>query len=192
MTNQAAQYGVTIQAAPETAAAWRAVSVRRLTPAQNGSSHNVFVKVLQPNGDRDRNPNLRIGWTWEGRRPNEDAPPVKLDKSDHNERGHGDVPISTMSQKIAVWIQGDGLNSDRVAGMHTNFPYDEGPGNTRGHYSYEVIFQRSQGVVIVPPVEPDKPTTPDTVTKAEFLIVANALQNQVDELKAILKRWDGD
>lgn len=187
MTNLAAAYGVVVESVIASPA-WRAVSVRRLSAKENGSSHNVFVKVLQPNGDRDRNPALRIGWTWEGRRPNEGAPPVKLDKGDRNERGHGDVPISTMSQKIAVWIEGDGLASDVVKGMHTNFP-DEAPGNTRGHYSYEVIFQRGASAV-QPPVEPDKPT--DSVTKAEFLIVANALQKQVDELKALVARWDGD
>jgi len=190
MTNLAAAYGVTIQPAPETVAAWRATSVRRLTGAQNQGKHNVFIKVLAPNGDRDRNGNLRIMWTWEGKRPDELAPPALLDKPDRGELGHGNVPINK-NQVLSVWIQGDGIASDRVVGMRTNFP-DEGPGNTWGHYSYEVIFQRSQGVVVEPPVvvEPEKPT--DTVTKAEFLIVANALQKQVDELFATIKRWDGD
>jgi len=184
MTNLAAAYGVTIQPAPETAPAWRATSVRRLSASENMGSRNVFVRVLQPNGDRDRNPNLRIGWTWEGKRPDESAPSVKLDKSDRNERGHGDVPINKF-QKIAVWIEGNGVASDRVVGMHTGFP-DEGPGNTWGHYSYEVVFQRAQGVVIVPPVVVDPPKPTDTVTKAELLVVTNALQKQVDELKALV------
>lgn len=192
MTNLAAAYGVRVEPAPETAAAWRATSVRRLTGAQNQGKHNCFVKVLQPNGDRDRNPALRIWWEWEGQRPSEHAPPVPLDKPDHGELGHGNVPINK-NQVLSVWIQGNGIASDRVVGMRTNFP-DEAPGNTWGHFSYEVIFQRAQGVVVVPPVivEPDKPTEPDTVTQAEFLIVANALQKQVDELFATIKRWDGD
>jgi hypothetical protein len=190
MANLAAAYGVTIQPAPETAAAWRATSVRRLSGSENQGKHNVFVKVLQPNGDRDRNPALRIGWTWDGKRPGELAPPALLDKPDKGELGHGNVPINK-GQVLSVWIQGTGLASDRVSGMRTNFP-DEAPGNTWGHYSYEVIFQRSEGVVVVPPVVVDPPNPPDTVTKAEFMIVANALQKLTDEFKALVARWDGD
>lgn len=186
MTNLAAVYGVTVEPV-SSSPSWKAVSVRRLSAKDNGSSHNVFVKVLQSNGDRDRNPSLRIGWTWEGRRPNEGAPSVKLDKGDTNERGHGDVPISNMSQKIAVWIEGDGLASDVVKGMHTNFP-DEAPGNTRGHYSYEVIFQRGANVVQPPP---DKPT-PNPVDVGELWLIVNAMQKQFGDLRAVLNRWDGD
>jgi len=191
MANLAAAYGVTIQSAPETVPAWRVTSVRRLTGAQNQGKHNVFVKVLQPNGDRDRNPALRIWWEWEGQRLDEHAPPVPLDKPDHGELGHGNVPINK-GQVLSVWIQGDGVASDRVAGMRTNFP-DEAPGNTWGHFSYEVIFQRTAGIVILPPVVVDPPTVPtDSVTKAEFVVVVNSLQKQVDELKALVARWDGD
>lgn len=187
MTNQAAQYGVTVT--PTTSApAWKAISVRRLSGAENQGKRNCYVKVLQPNGDRDRNRALRIGWTWEGRRLNEDAPPAPLDKPDRGELGHGNVPINK-NQVLSVWIQGAGLASDRVDGMRTNFP-DEAPGNTWGHYSYEVVFQRTESQVVQPPVEPSKPT--DNVTKAELLMVATGLQKQVDELKAIIKHWDGD
>lgn len=185
MTNLAAAYGVTIQPATGSPA-WRAISVRRLTGKENGSKRNVFVKVLQPNGDRDRNPSLRIGWTWDGRRPGELASPAQLDKPDHGELGHGNVPIDKW-QKISVWIAGDGIASDVVAGMHTNFP-DAEPGNTWGHFSYEVVFQRAQGVT----VDTDPPTQSDGVTKAELMAVADSLQKQVDELKAIINSMQGE
>jgi hypothetical protein len=190
MTNLAAAYGVTIQPAPETAAAWRATSVRRLSGSENVGSRNVFVKVFKANGDRDRNQNLRIGWTWEGKRPDEQAPPAKLDKGDRNERGHGDVPINKF-QKITVWVEGDGIASDRVTDMHTGFVSD-GPGNSWGHFSYEVIFQRSEGVVVVPPVVVDPPVKPDGVTKAEFWSAINAIQKQLDDMKALMTQWIGD
>ena len=147
--NQAEQYGVYIATWVTSNPAWRAVGVRRLSGAENGSKRNVFVDVLNADGSRDRNPNLRLCWSWEGRRPDEQAPPVLLDKPDMGELGHGNVPINA-NQKITVWIEGDGLPSDRVAGMHTGFP-DEGPGNTWGHFSYKVVFQRQDGTV-TPPV----------------------------------------
>lgn len=113
----------------------------------------MFVKVLTATGERDRSPDLRIGWTWEGRRQDEQAPLVPLNKND-NETGHGDIPLTTMNQRISIWIVGGGIPSDVVAGMHTNHP-DEWPGNTRGHFSFEVIFQRAQDedVEPEPPVE---------------------------------------
>lgn len=65
-----------------------------------------------------------------------------------------------------------------------------GIGLPEGHHvSFDVIFR--ERVATQPPVDPD-PTTPDSVTKAEFVAVADSLQKQVDELKAIIKRWDGE
>lgn len=151
MPNLAAVYGVTIKALPASPV-WRAISVRRLPGSENAGSQNVFVKVLKANGDRDRNPALRIGWTWEGRRANEFAPPVKLDKGDKGERGHGDIPINKF-QKIEVWISDGVTVSDTVIGLHTNFVSD-GPGNTWGHFSYEVIFQYTVGEIVTPPPPP--------------------------------------
>lgn len=190
MTNLAAVYGVTVQAATGSPV-WRATSVRRLTGKENGSKRNVFVKVLQPNGDRDRNSALRIGWTWDGRRPGEQAPPAQLDKPDHGELGHGNVPIDKW-QKVAVWIEGDDIDSDVVAGMHTNFPDDE-PGNTWGHFSYEVIFQRTNAVTIDPPVVDPPTTTPDFAADiAQLRATIVAMQQQLAEQSAILDAMQGE
>lgn len=148
--NEAIIYGVTIQPTTGTPA-WRAVSVRRIEAA--GGRHNVYVDVLTPTGERDRDPNLRIGWTWEGRRDDEQAPPVPLNKPDNGELGHGDIPIYK-GQKVAVWIEGSDARSDLVRGMHTDFP-DDGMGNTWGHWAYKVIFELTEGATqpADPPVE---------------------------------------
>lgn len=148
VVNQAAIYGVNIYRTTNPAPVWRAISVRRLTGAENASKHHVFVDVLDATGNRDRNPALRIDWSWEGRRTEERALPALLDKPDAGELGHGNIPINP-GQKIIVLIEGDGASSDAVTGMHTGFP-DEAPGNTWGHFSYKVVFQRQAGVVVPP------------------------------------------
>jgi len=187
MTNLAAAYGVRVEPAPETVPAWRATSVRRLSGAENQGKHNVFVKVLAPNGDRDRNQSLRSGWTWEGKRPDELAPPALLDKPDRGELGHGNVPINK-NQVLSVWIQGDGIASDRVIGMHTGFP-DEAPGNTWGHFSYEVIFQRTEGQVIAPP-PPPVDTSEVTRLRAENTLLTSQLMtasNKIASMRAAIR-----
>lgn len=187
MANLAAVYGVNVSRATGVPA-WKAISVRRLSGSENGSKHHVFVKVLKANGDRDRDPSLRIGWTWEGKRPSEPAPPVPLDKPDRGELGHGNVPINPR-QKIGVWIIGGAPFSDLVSGMHTGFP-DEAPGNTWGHFSYEVVFQRTDEVIESPPTDPGKPTDP--VGVAELWLAVNAMQKQLDDMRGVLNHWDGD
>lgn len=145
--NQAEKYGVTIQPTANTPA-WKVISVRRLSASENGSKRNVFVDVLTATGERDRDPDLRIGWSWEGQRQDEQAPPVPLDKPDAGELGHGNIPIDRF-QKVAVWIVGGVPFSDVVSGMHTNHP-DEAPGNTWGHFSYKVVFKRADDATVDP------------------------------------------
>lgn len=195
MANQAAAYGVTIQPAPETSPAWRAEIVRHLTPPENRGKRNLFVDVVDEYGHRVFDNRLRIAWLTYADDKIADLTP--LDKSDSPiELGDGNVDLYT-SQTLTAWITGDGLASDRVVGIHTRHP-DEPPVNgellnTYGHHSFYIKFKRSAGVAVVPPVVVDPPTLPtDNVTKAEFMIVANALQKQVDELKALLQRWTGE
>ena len=191
MTNKAYDYGVTVVPAWG-APAWRVLRVRRLSPTENNGKHHVFVKVLAPDGSRDRNPALRLGWGWENRRIDENAPPVPLDKPDVGELGHGNVPINA-HQKIVVWIEGDGLPSDRVLGLRTDFP-DEAPGNTWGHYSYEVIFQRQTMVPVEPPVVEPVVVGEGPAEPGELTLAAQVAQLVLDvaELKAWRATIEGD
>ena len=63
--NQARDYGVRIL--PTTARPgqeyWRVVTVAHLTPNQNRGRHNVFVDVLDAQGNKMRNAALRIAYT---------------------------------------------------------------------------------------------------------------------------------
>lgn len=145
--NSAAAYDVRIEEAdlPPDALYWRAIGIHHLTPTENRSNHHTYVECLDEQGHRVRQPNLRIGWTWTGRSEDEDAPPVRLDKPDNEPAGN--VPIQSGVQ-MAVWIQGDGLPSDRVVNLHTHHA-DEPTAtgelwNTIGHHSFYVVFQRTR------------------------------------------------
>jgi hypothetical protein len=84
VTNDAAGYAVRIATAEVTAGApyWKVVGVHHLTPEENGSRHHAFVDAVDENGQRVRDANLRIAWSWEGRQPDQAAPPQALDKPD--------------------------------------------------------------------------------------------------------------
>jgi hypothetical protein len=137
------KYDVRLQptAAPAGATCWRIIGVHHLTPEENRSRHHAFVEVLDEQGQRVRNPNLKIGWTWEGR--NEPDLTAPLEKN--NDEPAGDVPIEK-GVRLALWLTGDGLPSDRVFNLHCDHP-DERAGNeilnSIGHHSYYIVFQRT-------------------------------------------------
>ncbi len=148
--NQAEAYGVrvvTAQAEGKVAPGekyWRLVRVRHLAPEENQGKHNAFVDAVDENGQRVRDAALRIGWTWEGRTPDQTADPKPLDKPDNEPAGNVDI---YGGMHLVVWITGDGLASDRAENLHTNHADESGPHgelwNSIGHHSFALLFQRS-------------------------------------------------
>jgi hypothetical protein len=139
------QYGV--QIIPANAAVgtpcWKIIGVHHLSPDENRSRHNAFVEVLDENGQRIKDPNLRICWTWAGRSSDQAAPPKLLDKPDNEPAG--DVPIEK-GMELELWLEGDGCASDRANKLNTHHNDEPGPNgelwNTIGHHSFYVVFQR--------------------------------------------------
>src|SRR5437868_5864655 len=90
--NQATNYAVRI--VPTTVADgelyWKVINVKHLSPDENGGRHNVFVDALDESGQRCQNAALRIGWSWEGRRADEQADPKPLDKPLNEPAGNVD------------------------------------------------------------------------------------------------------
>ena len=179
--NQATGFGAVVT--PATVGAgekwWRVVQVRHLPQEENGRRHHVYVDAVDEAGQRVQDARLRIAWDWEGRRQDEQAPPVPLDKPVGEAAGN--VPIEK-GQIIRVAITGDGLASDVVSGLHTNWP-DEQPGNTVGHHSFHVIFQRAVAQATTPtqPTEPETPTMPPD--NKDLSAQVAALQRQVAALE---------
>src|SRR5688572_14027360 len=159
--NDAAGYGVTITAVPDpTKLHWRVIGVHHLTGPENHGQHNVFVDVLDEQGKRIEQTRLDIfqadgtsrGYMVIDKPPNEPGSNTPMHWND----------------TLTVIVNRDGLPSEKANGMHTRHP-DEGPGTTRGHHSFYVVWQRRRaGGPVTPPVPeippPDPVTPPGTAT----------------------------
>lgn len=149
--NDASDYDIRIVEADDVAEGetyWKVIGVHHLLPRENFSNHHVYLEALDENGQR-ATPPAWVGWTWEGRRPDEPANPAPLDKP-ANESGNNIAVF--FGQTISVWIQGQARGgtdkSDRVENIHTAHP-DEPTSdgallNTLGHHSFYVVFQRTK------------------------------------------------
>jgi hypothetical protein len=128
---------------------WRVIGVHHLLPRENFSNHHIYLEALDEDGNRIKNPPAWVGWTWQGRRPDERAHPVILDKPDTESAGN---IMLFFGQKASVWMNGtsrDGQDkSDRVENIHTTHPDEPLPDgtllNTLGHHSFYVVFQRTR------------------------------------------------
>lgn len=193
--NQARDYGVRIL--PTTARPgqeyWRVVTVAHLTPNQNRGRHNVFVDVLDAQGNKMRNAALRIAYTWEGRRADEPAPPQPLDKPDGEPAGN---LVIGKGQVIRLWLADERRPSDAVEGIHTNHADELGPNgeiwNSIGHHSFYVQFQLTKAIGVdggegtgngggnggsAPP-------------NGDLIAMVQALQLEVAELRRWQRQWD--
>lgn len=181
-SNDAVAYAASIAKSPP-GPAWRCIGIYHLKPNENQGRHNVFVEVLDENGNRTRAP--QIAWTWWL-----DAPTQYrlLDKPDNEPAC--DIPIAagaTITLRVA-----DGIPSDSVGNLHTRWA-DEGNGNTWGHHSFYVVFQRKRGAVVTPPVEPTKPPISDGSATDQRIGALEAdvkrLQQNIDALWQKIDEW---
>ena len=154
--NEATTYGVKI-ARSGLANTWRCIGVYHLAPNENRGRHHVFVECLDEGGRRLRSPILH--WRWADNGPLQS---VRFDKPANEPAA--DIPIDYQAT-VRCWI-GDSLPSDVVTGLHARH-MDEGNGNTLGHHSYYVVFQRAMVGVIAPPPPPTTLTTEERLTSLE-------------------------
>ncbi|MEZ4736796.1 MAG: NBR1-Ig-like domain-containing protein [Caldilineaceae bacterium] len=146
----AAPYGVHLeQCSPQGQQFWRVIGVHHLTPDENRGRHAVYVDVIDVDGQRIRDPNLRLRWGWAGQRADERVEPKLFDKPASEPGANVDL---YKGQQLWVQIEGDGLPSDRVSHCHTAHPDEPGPSgetwNSIGHHSFYIVFQRTRPIVI--------------------------------------------
>lgn len=144
-----AGFGVSIARWATAGPVWRAVYVHHLSPQENGNQHNVFVDCLDTMGYWANTSRLKVAYTWEGRRPDEQAPPRPFEKRPPEPRAQLDL---YRGQKITCWIDDPTLPSDRVVGLRSDV--QDVPGNNLFHNSFVVLFQLQQGEPVEPPIEP--------------------------------------
>lgn len=127
---------------------WKVIGVHHLLPRENFSNHHVYLEALDEDGVRIKNPFAWAGWTWEGRRPDERADPVAMDKPSTEPAGNIAMDFG---QTVSVWLKGLSRDandiSDTVENLHTRHPdeplSDGSLLNTLGHHSFYVVFQRT-------------------------------------------------
>lgn len=181
--NQAVDYGVSVVKA-SAGPAWRCIGIFKLAPEQNRGRHNVFIDVLDEQGNRDRQP--LVNWTWYM-----DAPmqTVRLDKPDNEPAA--DIPVEK-SYTVTLRVNGGGLASDSVGGIHTRHR-DEGEGNTYGHHSFYIVFQRQGSGIITPPVDPVDPPTDTNLAQRVATLEEQMRQTAalLQQQAALLVEWSG-
>ena len=148
LTNTAG-FGVSIARWATAGPVWRAIYVHHLSPQENGNQHNVFVDCLDSMGYWADTSRLKVAYTWEGRRLDEQAPPRPFEKRPPEPRAQLDLH---RGQKITCWIDDPTLPSDRVVGLRSDV--QDVAGNNLFHNSFVVLFQLQQGEPVEPPTEP--------------------------------------
>lgn len=134
--------------------AYEVALLHHLAPTENRGRHHTFVDLVDADGRLLRDTNLRIGWSWEGRRADEPAPTMSLDKGSNEPAGN--VPIYR-GMKLSIWLETP--NGERVSeivhGLH-GLVEDVGQGNTWHHNSFYIIF-RERMAPTIPVVTPPAP-----------------------------------
>jgi len=134
--NTAVAYGVEIQPAQVEKGEqyWKVIKVHHLSPVENHGNHNVYVDLLDKDGNRIYGAKARA--TWQGGQGE-----VTIDKPE-NEPG---TNFPLWKHQVCT-AEGLGLPSDKVVNLHSGHPDEAGPpawGNTLFHHSFYVIFQRT-------------------------------------------------
>jgi hypothetical protein len=190
--NDAAPYGV--GAEYRDGALFTLIGVHHLDQSENRGNHHVYVDVLDEHGQRL--PNAVVAYTWQGRK--EGALTVACDKP--ADEPAGNIPLqSNMTVDVWVWTLNE-YGSDHATGIHTRHA-DEPSGNTWGHHSFYLVFQRNAPIPTVPPAPtpeptptptPAPPTTPDQATYLDAIVfeltnAANAIGNAQSVLTQLQK-----
>jgi hypothetical protein len=153
------------------------IGLFHLTGAENGNSHNLFIDMIDRNGNRiyhfEHSPPLALRWEWDGITPEEisSVQPIIIDKPP-NEPG-ANIGLSWNQVVYGFYI--NNMACDRFRGVHVRYESD-GIGNDRGHHSHYVILQKRRyqsGTVPPDPEPPDPEPDPPTPPVETIKIVIN-------------------
>lgn len=156
---------------------WNVIGVHHLSPEENSMNHHIYIDCLNEKGRRVKSE--KINWEWEGKRLDQRADPVQMDKP-VNEVPN--LPIWA-GQKIDIWHP----DGETVTGLRANHPDEKKGngelGNSIGHHSFFVVFQKN-GVLDVPDIPEPMPHPEQMPT--DYKVVAPP-GNSVTEHQNFLK-----
>lgn len=159
------EYGVSILKNAEPTA-FRVIGVHHLSGTENGGKHHIYADILDENGQRINGALIKV---QVGNNPPTYA---TVDK-----------PAIEPGTNAPMWggtqyqVSVANHPSDTVIGLHTGHADELGGGNTWGHHSFYVVFQRRPVQYVPEPVPPEQPPTveqPDTTTiEQQFRILVD-------------------
>ena len=122
---------------PEPDVDFKLVKVRRLTACENKGGHNIYIEVLDKEGNGLPGVPVWVSWGDDG---------VEIMSGTKPERGEGALDFPMFKGTHTVEIRG--ARSEIATGITPDIPVDESCGdqtaaNSLFHYSYEVVFQRT-------------------------------------------------
>ncbi len=137
-------------ATPKPATQYTLIEVRRLSPCENRGKHNIYVRVVDANGN-----GVNGVWVVQSKAGDPGAVIEKkqTERKDYWLMTQEDGRLTFDMYKHAnymVFISEDGTNpasTDFTQALHTDFPdelcSDGGGGNTKFHNSFSVIFRKN-------------------------------------------------
>ena len=169
-------YDVSIQLVEEPEA-YKVIGVHHLSGQENAGKHHIYVDVLDEQGQRINGAQIAI-------MPQDGFPSYAIVDKPPNEPGTNAPMWGGGQYEIRVAHQ----PSDRVLGLSTAHPDEPGGGNTWGHHSFYVVFQRVASAEPVEP-EPEQPPVeqPPVDDETIQLIIDTIIEIKTD-IKAI-RNW---
>jgi hypothetical protein len=153
---------------PAASELWRLLGVRLLTAAESSPSQYLYVDLVDPNGQPIRGAVPLIAWTWEGRRPNEPAPPIRPDKPAQEAAANIGLNVG---QKITVWVQDGSMLSDGAVNLQAA-PAGSAP------RSFYLLFQRQS----ISPQQPPPQTGVEIFKKYRISFVFDEEKMSIEDV----------
>ena len=137
-------------ATPTPATQYTLLEVRRLTPCENRGKHNIYVRVVDANGNG-------VNGVWVVQAPaGSPGQVIEKKQTEHKdywllkqEDGRATFDMYKHANYM-VYVSTDGVNpasTDFTQALHTDFPdvacEEGGGGNTRFHNSFSVVFRKN-------------------------------------------------
>lgn len=156
------KYGVQVLPVNAKGWYWKAIGIHHLTGKENNGNHHVYCDILDAFGRRINGARLKLHVPFQADRL------ATIDKPE-NEPGTN-FPLHAGEVGV-LSVAGGQLPTESVTGLRIDHA-DEEPGNTWGHHSFYVVFQRflDESVDDSPdsPVEPPEPEPPIDVDEDEL------------------------